>query len=123
MSDKIEKGKKGEELALEYLKKEGYAILKQNYRAGHYEIDLIAEKDGFLVFVEVKFRKDKSLVEPEASVSRGKQRNIIAAANYYMQSIRTDKEARFDIIAISISGGKYTLNHIPDAFYPLIGKR
>ncbi|MBU0490035.1 MAG: YraN family protein, partial [Bacteroidetes bacterium] len=75
------------------------------------------------VIVEVKTRKSNSLVEPEASVTKMKQRNLIAAANFYLKVTNSQKEARFDIIGITYLKSDFSVNHIIDAFYPLIRSR
>ncbi len=120
MAEHNELGKQGEELALKYLKKEGYEILETNWRAGRFEIDIIAKKGDFLVIVEVKARQSNTVVEPEFSVTRQKQKSLITAANIYIKWKNIDKETRFDIISIIINPEEFRLKHIPNAFYPTL---
>lgn len=120
MAEHIELGKKGEELAEKYLRAEGYKILNKNWRFGKDEIDIIAEKQPFLVIVEVKTRSSSYFGEPEVFVTKKKQKFLIRATNVYIQNNNIDLETRFDIIGIVVSGKKYSVKHIPDAFYPTL---
>ena len=113
-------GTKGEEIAVRYLKKNGYSIRATNWRYGKKEIDIVAEKDDTLVIIEVKTRRGTFFGEPEVFVSKEKRKNLIDAANAYIEKNDIDLEVRFDIISI-ISNGKTTqLNHLDDAFYPTL---
>lgn len=118
MTEKAETGKKGEEKAVEYLKKKGYQILETNWRSGKYEIDIIASQGDCLVIVEVKTRHSTFMGEPEVAVDKQKQRNLIFAANKYIWQKSVTKETRFDIISVVMNGEDTRLHHIPDAFYP-----
>ena len=91
-NENLEKGKKGEDLAWEYLAGQGYRLLERNLHWGHLELDLVVENDDFIVFVEVKTRKNNLFGEPESFVTLQKQRNMIRAANGYVQKngIRKD---------------------------------
>jgi putative endonuclease len=120
MAAHIELGKKGEEIAGEFLKKQGLRIRETNWRFSRYEIDIIAEQKGTLVIVEVKTRSSNVILEPEAAVTRDKQRHLIAAANTYIRLKKLDLEVRFDIISIVISGEEHRLTYIPDAFYAML---
>jgi putative endonuclease len=120
MAHNLELGKKGEELALEYLKKQGYRIRETNWRFSKYEVDVIAEDQGVIVIVEVKARASDRILEPEASVNREKQRHLVRAANAYMRYKNLRMDARFDIISIVIAGDSHRLTHIPDAFYAMM---
>lgn len=113
-----ELGKKGEELAVEYLQKSGFKIRATNWTYGHKEVDIIAEKDGVLHFVEVKSRSHNYLVEPKQAVVRKKQNNIILAADGYMQRFNLSLEGSFDIISIVFYGNRYELEFIEKAFDP-----
>jgi putative endonuclease len=117
MKDHIELGKAGEALAVTHLLEKGYLILEQNWRFGKEEIDIIARDGNFVVIVEVKTRSSNVFAEPEASVTKSKQRTLVRAANAYMNYRRQYGEVRFDIITIIIRPEGETLNHIVDAFY------
>ena len=87
----------------EYLQMQGYEILARNFYTKHGEIDLIAKKDGYLVFVEVKYRADERFGAPEEAVDFRKQKKIIAAAQYYMYKNRVsfDTPCRFDVAGVT----------------------
>jgi putative endonuclease len=120
MAESHNLGQKGEDLAVEYLKKAGYKILSRNWVAGKLEIDIIAENRDFIVFIEVKTRSDDPLMPISAAVSKDKQKSIIYAANTYIQRNSIDKESRFDVINIIKKGDDYQIDHIEDAFYPTL---
>lgn len=87
----------------EYLQTQGYEILARNFYTKHGEIDLIAKKDGYLVFVEVKYRADGRYGAPEEAVDYRKQKKIIAAAQYYLYKNRipVDTPCRFDVAGVT----------------------
>ncbi|MFH1297939.1 MAG: YraN family protein [Bacteroidota bacterium] len=120
MTANHELGKRGEELAAQYLKEKGYKILETNWRFHHNELDLIAENGSTLVVAEVKTRRSNALGDPEMAVTREKQRAIIRSANAYVRWKRRDIEVRFDVVSILVQGEKVTISHIPDAFYPMV---
>lgn len=120
MTDNIEFGKKGEELAQAYLRNENYEIIEVNWRFGKNEIDIIAGKDDMIVVVEVKTRRSNSLCEPEISVTKSKQKSIIRSANAYLRWNNISKETRFDIISIVLTTNNHRIKHIEDAFYPTL---
>lgn len=111
-------GKEGEALAALFLVKNGYRIIARNFRYKKSEIDIVAQKDNIIVFIEVKTRTNAFFQEPELSVTRSKQKQITLGANFYIQENDIDLDVRFDIIAITLFGNK--INHIEDAFYPLV---
>jgi len=117
MKDRIELGKKGEDLAIAHLESKGYRILERNWRWGKEEIDIIARDGNFLVVVEVKTRSSNVFAEPEASVTKQKQKILVRAANAYVNYHRQRGEVRFDIISILIRPEGEEVNHIADAFY------
>ena len=114
-------GNRGEAFASTYLLKQGYNVLEKNWHFGHEEIDIIAENADFIVFIEVKTRRDNSFGEPEFFVTRTKQRHLIKAANAYVQKKEIDKDVRFDIIGILMRKDVApAIHHIEDAFYPTL---
>jgi len=115
-----ELGRRGEELAAQYLLEKGYKILETNWRFHHNELDLIAEDSSTLVVAEVKTRQSNALGEPEMAVTREKQRAIVRSANAYVRWKHRNIEVRFDIISILIQGEQVTIHHIPDAFFAMI---
>ena len=120
MSQSQSLGKKGELIAIKYLIDNAYRILERNWVTGKKEIDIIAEDEEFIIFIEVKTRMVDFQVHPREAVSVPKQRNIIYAAQAYLQRRNIEKEARFDIITIVVDGPGYQLEHIKDAFYPTL---
>lgn len=107
------KGRRGEALARAYLTLKLYKILESNFRAGGAEIDIIAQKGEYVVFVEVKYRANTDNGYPAQAVTPYKQGQIKKAALVYMaKHSLTNTSFRFDII--EILGGK--INHIKDAF-------
>jgi putative endonuclease len=120
MAEHNDTGKLGEELAKNYLLEKGYIILKTNFQIGKNEIDIVCKDCETLVFVEVKTRHSDFLVEPEFAVTRKKQSSIIKAANQYIEFANIDCESRFDIISVIIHPDKNVIEHIDDAFSPIL---
>lgn len=111
-------GKLGEEIAAQYLIREGYEIVERNWRSIHKEIDIIAKKGQELVVVEVKTRQSEEYGEPDKAVTRQKQRRLISAANAYIFNNKLDVSTRFDIISVIIREDNPIIEHIEDAFLP-----
>jgi len=118
MADHNELGKKGEEVAVRYLKLNHYDIKEKNWRFRKNEIDIIAQKDNVIVVVEVKTRTSEYFENPKEAVTRKKQKFIILAADAYIQEKEIDLETRFDIVAVTIINGQTKIEHIQDAFQP-----
>lgn len=112
-------GKKGEEMAAEFLEKKGYKILETNWRFMNLEADIIAETSKTLVIAEVKTRKSNYFGEPESFVTKQKQKNLIKTANAYIERKQLDLEVRFDIVSVVLNDDN-SIKHIEDAFYPLL---
>ena len=108
-------GIEGEDKAANYLIREGYTILDRNWKSGHKELDIVAEKDGILVVVEVKTRTSSKYGNPEDAVTPKKIRNTVLAADAYIRFNRIDLPVRFDIISVLSNSGD-VINHIEDAF-------
>lgn len=109
-------GTKGEGIAAAYLKMKGYKILERQFSIRFGEVDIIAEKKGTIVFVEVKTRKNNDYGAPSEAVTYTKQKRIIQCAKVYMQRY-PDSDARFDVIEIITGGCKIvSVNHIENAF-------
>ena len=103
MSDKIKTGNKGETLAAEFLLKKGFEILAKNYRHHRAEIDLIARRDDWVLFVEVKTRSSDEFGEPEEFVSAGQVNRILDAAEEWVFATDWQGHIRFDIITVKFS--------------------
>lgn len=111
-------GQNGEDIAAEFLGKNGYAILTRNYRCCLGEIDIIAKIGAVLVFIEVKTRKSEAYGSPAAAVTPRKQRQISKTAQYYLAERNLfDAPARFDVVSIVMNSDQQTLIEIiPSAF-------
>jgi len=120
MAEHNELGRKGEEIAAEYLKKKGFRIKHTNWRYIHYEIDIIAEDGGILVVAEVKTRTSLVAGPPETFVTRDKQKKLIAAANAFIRLKNLNMEVRFDIVSVIMTGETSEVTYISDAFYPMM---
>jgi putative endonuclease len=118
--DNRQRGKMGESIALEFLNKKNYAIVTTGFRSRFGEIDLIMKNKEFLVFVEVKTRKNASFAYAREYVNKKKQRKIIATANYWLMKRPTKLQPRFDVIEIYTEGSETAagpeINHIENAF-------
>ena len=120
MAEHNDTGAKGEELAATFLKNKGYSILEKNWRFKNLEADIIATIDKTLVIAEVKTRKSNYFGEPETFVNKQKQKNLIKTAHGYILRNKLDLEVRFDIISIILNDNQMEINHIEDAFYPIL---
>lgn len=118
MSEHYELGKRGEEIAAEYLSKKGFKILHRNYRYKRLEIDIIAEHDNSLIIIEVKTRSSDYFERPQDAVTIKKQKFLFNATEAYVDLFEIDLEIRFDIISILIEDDKIDIEHIEDAFRP-----
>ncbi len=115
--EKKELGKKGEEVALRFLKKRGYRIVEKNYVCKMGEMDIIAKEKDTLVFVEVKTRTSTFFGPPQLAVNSRKQRQLSKVAlNYLNEKRLKDVKARFDVVAILIGQKGEEIELIRDAF-------
>jgi putative endonuclease len=119
MAGNTDLGRKGEDIACEYLLKKGFLIKERNWRFKNAEIDIIAIDGKELVIVEVKTRSAVIYEEPIDSITNQKIRFLVNAAEEYIFENDFNGETRFDVISIKWFGeGKYELEHYPEAFYP-----
>lgn len=103
MPDKISIGRHGENLACEFLKKQGYTIIDKNYRTKSGEIDIIARDKDALVFVEVKTRSDVEMGYPELNITRSKLQNFRSAVQIYISEKNIKCGYSLDVISIDLS--------------------
>jgi putative endonuclease len=97
-------GRTGERLAMEQLIKQGYQVIERNFRCRYGEVDLIAEEDAELVFVEVKTRRGNAYGLPEEAVTPVKQRHLMQAALYYLDLHNcAERPWRIDVVAVQLS--------------------
>ena len=114
MTDKIKTGLRGENLAADFLERQGYEVMRRNYRYKRAEIDLIVRTPHLLIFVEVKTRSGVQYGEPEQFVNSRKLEKMAEAAQQFMEEQHWQGNIRFDIIAIVERGGEATITHFED---------
>jgi putative endonuclease len=114
-----EQGRLGEDIACEYLLKNGFQVLHRNYRYRQHEIDVVAAKFDCLHFVEVKLRGSDNFGSPASFVSKAQQRSIAKAANAFLEGLDTDPDCQFDIISIFKENGRFVVDYIDEAFRPM----
>lgn len=121
MPYKKDLGRTGEEGARKYLMENGYAIIKSNFTCKCGEIDIITEKEGYIIFIEVKTRTNANYGSPIESISFNKRKSIIKSAKIFLlQRKLTDSAVRFDVIEVLTGSEKETdlnINHIKNAFW------
>ncbi len=105
-------------MAARYLLMNGYNIIASDWHYGHKDIDLVCNKDGTTVFVEVKTRATDNFGTPEDAVDYRKMRNLVSAANVYMMRNNVEGPVRFDVIAVVGEREPFKVTHFPDAFNP-----
>lgn len=111
-----ELGKKGEELAVEYLLKKGYKIVARNYKYQKAEVDIIARKGNILSIIEVKTRSTPEFGNPQEFLKAKQIQRLVKAVDHFVTDHNMDVEVRFDIIAIIKNKSGTKLEHLEDAF-------
>ncbi|WP_412067666.1 YraN family protein [Rubrivirga sp. IMCC43871] len=116
-------GRRGEEVAAEYLEAKGFRVMDRNYRFGREEVDIVAfeptpkNDGGMIVFVEVKARSGTGFGRPEAAVDEAKQRAIKRVAEAYLHERRLiPSPTRFDVVAVLFGSGPPEIEHFENAF-------
>lgn len=117
MAQHNEFGKISEDHAVAYLMARGYTIRDRNWRLGHKELDIVAQKNDTIAIIEVKARKDDRFGDAVDAVTDEKIYKIIQAANAYVRYHRINLNVRFDIITLTGELGKQKIEHIEDAFH------
>ncbi len=120
MSHSAERGHYFEKKVAELLEKQECIVTAMNYRSKYGEIDIVAETKNYLLFIEVKMRKENSVVSPAQAVDKNKQRRIILTALDYIRRAHTDLQPRFDVAQVveRTENGKkrYGVYYIKNAF-------
>ncbi|MFH1191504.1 MAG: YraN family protein [Candidatus Omnitrophota bacterium] len=117
LSANLEFGKAAENAASRFLKAKGYKILERNYKNKFGEIDIIAQQDGVICFVEVKARHSLKLGVPQEAVTIRKQKQICRVAVCYLKSSNLlERSARFDVLALLYLNGQPQISLITNAF-------
>lgn len=111
-------GARGEKASAEYLQNKDYTILKRNFHSRFGEIDIIAEKNNTICFIEVKTRKNSRFIRPAQTVNYSKRQKIIQTAKWYLsRNFSENKAYRFDIIeVIYYDSYIFSFNHLKGAF-------
>ena len=118
-------GRQGENAACDWLKQNGYTVICRNYTSPHGEIDIIAENEKYIVFVEVKYRKNSKFLSkygrPVHAVNKSKKEHILYTAKHYITKFKPQKKPRIDVIEIisdDLNDGFISLNikHYKNAF-------
>lgn len=112
-------GRKGESIAIEYLENNGYKIINRNYYSRFGEIDIIAKKENYIIFAEVKTRKINTNFNAFEAVDAIKQKRIIKTAMIYLKEKSLSLQPRFDVIAVLFDTNLKNvkeINHIKNAF-------
>ena len=109
-------GKKGEALAVDFLTAKGFKILAKNWRFRKAEVDIIANENNTIVFIEVKTRSYDTVAKPHEAVTRKKEKLLIEAAEAYMEKMNLNHELRFDLVAIILKSNQHSIEHLKGAF-------
>ncbi len=112
-----ELGKLGEQLAVDYLSRNGFTILERNFIYDKAELDIIAQKEKRVIVVEVKTRNSAFFGDPQDFVTKAKIKLMVKAANEYVLTNNIDLEVRFDIISIIKNQHIEKVEHFENAFY------
>jgi putative endonuclease len=110
-------GRKGEDIAVEYLLQKDHVIIARNYRHEKAEVDIVSAHSGIIIFTEVKTRSTDRYGYPEESVAEKKKEKLREAMDFYLTENKIKEESRFDIISIVINAQGTEVHHIEDAFY------
>ncbi|MCG9971238.1 YraN family protein [Christiangramia crocea] len=116
MAEHNKLGKKGENLAAEYLMLKEYEILERNYRYQKAEIDIIAKRGNLLIAAEVKTRSTPEFGNPQDFVKPKQIKQLVKAMNHFVEEKELDVDVRFDIIGIVKNKAGTRIEHIQDAF-------
>ncbi|GAA0737913.1 YraN family protein [Gaetbulibacter jejuensis] len=117
MAQHNELGKKGEQLAVDFLLQNHYEIVERNYRFDKAEVDIIAQKEDILAIIEVKTRSTTDFGNPQDFVKPKQIKNLVKAVDEYVTVNGLEVEVRFDIIAIVKNEKDYTIEHLENAFF------
>ena len=119
LDSRKEVGAKGEKLAAKFLKRKGYRIIHRNYKCKLGEIDIVAEQDRTIVFVEVKTRRTQEFGPPQYAITAAKKGQISRVAMFYIRDRKlVDQSCRFDVIGITFppESRRPRIEHIENAF-------
>ncbi|HVS96812.1 MAG TPA: YraN family protein [Puia sp.] len=106
MPRNAEFGRTGEGLAADWLKRQGFFILRRNWRQGRYEVDIIAGRAGVLHFIEVKSRRSSEYGHPEQSVDRKKLQHIMRGAVGWLYRWPVYRRVQYDVLSITLDADR-----------------
>jgi putative endonuclease len=109
-------GRTGERLAAWFLERRGYRVRERNARVGRFEVDLVVERGGWLVFVEVKRRSGTAWERAAFALRAAQRRRLAAAAAAYAAREGRARAVRFDVVTVDEEARRLTVEHYPDAF-------
>ncbi|VAX11959.1 hypothetical protein MNBD_GAMMA24-2484 [hydrothermal vent metagenome] len=111
-------GQETESLACRYLQAQGLRLLERNFSMPQGEIDLIMQEGQSLVFIEVRYRRNNNFGSGAETITRNKQRKLLATAARYLQRnpLRAEQPARFDVVSIQMENNQPLINWIKNAF-------
>lgn len=117
-TERQELGLEGEAVAERWLRRQGWRVLQRRYRSGHRDIDLIAEREGTVAFVEVKARRGEAFGDPVQAVNWKKQRELARSACIWIDRHgRSGDHYRFDVIGVLMDRGRVRVRHVENAFF------
>lgn len=119
VSNHLQVGNSGEELAEQFFMFRGFTVLEKNWRTGRLEVDLILKEKNCLIFCEVKTRSGDFDTLPEDAVTSKKINNLIKAAGHYIEASGHDGPVRFDLVSVLLLPHGKRLFYMPDAFFPM----
>ena len=107
----------GERIAERWLRRTGWRVVQRRFRSGHRDIDLVMEREGMIVFVEVKARRGDQFGQPVEAVNWRKQKELAKSAQVWIDRHgRPDEAYRFDVVGVLVSGERVMVRHVEDAF-------
>lgn len=110
-------GKLGERIAERWLRKHGYTILARRFKFGRRDIDLVAQRENSIAFVEVKARKGDAFGDPVEAVHHRKQRELSKSAQVWIERHGRDGEAyQFDVVGVLVADDSVKIKHVTNAF-------
>jgi putative endonuclease len=110
-------GELGERIAVRWLEKSGWRILARRFRSGRRDIDVVAERDGLIAFVEVKARNGSEFGDPVEAVHRRKQRELAKSAQTWIDRHgRVGESYRFDVMGVLVQDRRVYVRYVPGAF-------
>lgn len=110
-------GKLGERIAERWLRRQGYTILARRFKFGRRDIDLVAQRDATIAFVEVKARKGAEFGDPVEAVHHRKQRELSKSAQVWIERHgRVGEQYQFDVVGVLVADDAVKVKHVTDAF-------